>query len=117
MPLPEALGGIAWRRVNDHLVAVPRLDRGDELMPAFQHPFLYFTAAAIAFGIRLIADSQPSPGPLARHVVTEQVHSLVTGGQQVRSPGSLRFNRPEVMDDMQTFVNDMGRPAVMHRVA
>src|SRR5262249_53977015 len=65
VPLPL----LARRRrlgVDDDLVAVPRLDGGDELVAALESALLDLAGAAVAGGVLLVAVAELLTAPLAR---------------------------------------------------
>src|SRR6266849_8403134 len=63
--------------VNDNLVAVPRLDRGDERFAVLEFALLDFARAETALGVRLIAFADMARGPFAVLVALQAAAALV----------------------------------------
>src|SRR5437868_13838226 len=75
VPVPERLLGIVRRRIDDDLVAVPRLDGGDEFPTSPKLTLLDFAGPSAALGVGLVACTDQTPGPSGSGV-RKQRHPL-----------------------------------------
>src|SRR5215813_12355641 len=85
LPVPQLLGRIRRRCVDDDLIPVPGLDGGDVRPAALQLPLLDFARPAITHGIRLVACPELVPHPAAGWGLAEQVNAVVTGREDAHS--------------------------------
>src|SRR6266542_1294608 len=115
MTVIQFLRGIIRPRVDNDLVAVPRLDGGEEVVLP-QGPLFDLTGAAVTPGIVLVAGPHLRLRPLLA-LSLQPMDALVTGSQDVGEvPAEIIRNRMEIVDDVQTFIEDLRRPAVAHWV-
>src|SRR5262249_2547337 len=114
MTHPQAVG-INGRRVDDDLMAVPRLNRGNVSRAVLQLALLDFAGTAIALRRLLVAGPQMATHPLTV-LLRDQADAFVAGKQNIHALAAGRRDRPEVVDDVNTLVNHFGRPAVARGV-
>src|SRR5438046_2199952 len=100
MAIPELTTALGGWRVNDNLMAVPRLD-GRQIGPAVLELALFDLAgAAVALGVGLIAFAKLLHAPLAGCVARQPAHPFVAGGENVQALAACRGHRHEVVNHM-----------------
>src|SRR5262245_61508605 len=96
---------------------MPGFDRGDKAPAVLQLAELDFAGAAVALRLLLVAGAEAKLVPLAGIVAGVEMHTFVRCRQDLHPLAAWRRDGPEVVHDVQAFIDDFGRPALARRLA